>query len=199
MFNNHGNGFDNGTYPSTGLTLYLDLQKRTVETISRLQDPEDTIYALSQGTFQRLPNERKMIAYGQIPRSKEYDNNDRVVMKARFGKNNQVSSYRSYLVSNWSATPYWAPKIATTQKPGGNVTLSMSWNGATPDVYDSWMIYESSDVNGPLTDDSQQVRRTGYETNATLSAGTRLVTAAAGRGQEAMRRSESLRVELPTI
>lgn len=137
-----------------------------------------------------------MIACGQIPRLKEYDDNDRVVMKARFGQNNQVSSYRSYLVSNWSATPYWAP---ATQEPGGNVTLSMSWNGATPDVYDSWMIYESSDVNGPLTDVSQQVRRTGYETNATLSAGTRLVTAAAGRGQEAMRQSESLQVELPTI
>ncbi|KAL8837458.1 MAG: hypothetical protein Q9176_005646 [Flavoplaca citrina] len=199
MFNNYGDGFDNGTYPSTGLTLYLDLQKRTVETISRLQDPEDTIYALSQGTFQRLPNEHKMIAYGQIPKLKEYDNNDGVVMKARFGQNNQVSSYRSYLVSNWSATPYWAPKIATTQEPGGNITLSMSWNGATPDVYDSWMVYESSDVNGPLTELSQQVRRTGYETNATLSAGTRLVTAAPGRGQEAMRRSKSLRVELPTI
>ncbi|KAL8656959.1 MAG: hypothetical protein Q9226_002393 [Calogaya cf. arnoldii] len=199
MFNNHNIDFDNGTNPSTGLTLYLDLQKRTVETVSTLQDPKDIKHVDSQGTYQRLPRDHKFLAYGQVPIFKEFDENDRVIMNARFGQDNQVSSYRSFLVSNWSATPYWAPKIATTQEPSGNVTLSMSWNGATPDVYDCWAIYESSDVNGTLRKISQQVRRTGFETNATLSAGTRLVMAGAGKGRRVMRRSKSLRVELPSI
>ena len=199
MFNNHNNGFDNGTNPSTGLTLYLDLQNRTVETVGALLDPQEVVYVDSQGTFHCLPGGHKLLANGQIPTLTEFDDNGRVVMKARFGQDNQVSSYRSYLVSNWSATPYWAPKIATTQEPSGNVTLSMSWNGATPDVYDGWMIYESADVNGPLTEISQQVRRTGFETNVTLSGGTRLVMAAAGKGNQATRRSGSIRVELPSV
>lgn len=58
-------------------------------------------------------------------------------MDVKFGNDNQVTSYRSFLVSNWSATPYWSPKIATTREPNGSVVLSMSWNEATPDVYDN--------------------------------------------------------------
>ncbi|KAL8773220.1 MAG: hypothetical protein Q9209_001896, partial [Squamulea sp. 1 TL-2023] len=163
---------------SMGLTLYLDLQKRMVETVSALQDPQDTIYADCQGTYQHLPHDHKFLAYGQIPKFKEYENNDRVVMEAKFGQDNQVSSCRSHWVSDWSATPYWAPKIATTQEPNGNVTLSISWNVATPDAYNSWIVYESNDVDGPFKQRSQQVRKTGFETNTTLSAGTRSVMAA---------------------
>ncbi|KAL8676358.1 MAG: hypothetical protein Q9186_007117 [Xanthomendoza sp. 1 TL-2023] len=196
MFNNNNNGFDNGTAPSTGLALHLDLQNRTVETVSALQDPKDVIYADSQGTYQRLPRDHKFLAYGQIPKLKEFNDKDEVVMDAKFGYDNQVSSYRSYVVSNWSATPYWAPKIATTREKNGNVTLSMSWNGATPDVYNSWIIYESADVNGAMRGQSQQVRRTGFETNATLSAGTRLVMAAAGQGKQVKGRSETIPVGL---
>ncbi|KAI4117769.1 MAG: hypothetical protein LQ345_002053 [Seirophora villosa] len=190
MFNNNNGGLDNGTAPSTGLTLYLDLQARTAKTVSILEDPKDIIYADSQGTFQSLPNKHTFVAYGQIPKLKEFDENGRVVMDARFGNDNRVSSYRSYLMprSSWSATPYWAPKTATTRLEDGSVILSMSWNGATADVYDSWLIYESSGSSNP----SRAVPRTGFESNVTLAEGTRSVTAAAAKGGTVVRRSEQL-------
>ncbi|KAL8770360.1 MAG: hypothetical protein Q9194_005206 [Teloschistes cf. exilis] len=201
MFNNDNNGRDNGTAPSTGLTLHLDLRNRTVKTISVLQDPKNVIYADSQGTFQRLPRDHKFVAYGQIPRLKEYDRDDKVVLDARFAEDNQESSYRSYLVSNWSATPYYPPKIATTRVEGKgkgkeDVVLSMSWNGATPDVYDGWLVYEGKG-NGNAAVDRQKGRvvpRTGYESNVTLAEGTRSVVAAAAKGGKAIKESAELKV-----
>ncbi|KAI4148727.1 MAG: hypothetical protein L6R39_002711 [Caloplaca ligustica] len=196
MFNNNNGGLDNGTAPSTGLTLYLDLQKRTARTISALQDPKDPIYALSQGTFQSLAKKHSFVAYGQIPKFKEFDQKGNVVMDARFGNDNQVSSYRSFLIANnaWSATPYWDPKIAATRLQNGTMVLSMSWNGATPDVYDSWRIYESVGPSATNTSApySQAVRRTGFESNATLAESTKFVFVEAAKGKLPVRRSSSL-------
>lgn len=189
MFNNNNNGRDNGSAPSTGLRLYLDLENRTVQTVSALEDPTDILYVDSQGTYQELPNEHNLIAYGQIAKIKEFDENNEVVMNAQFAYPNQESSYRSYLVSNWSATPYYAPSIKTTHETNGSTVLSMSWNGATPDVYNHWIIFESADVNGAFTKPSQRVPRTGFESNATLAEGTKVVMAAAAKGQRIVRNS----------
>ncbi|KAL9594819.1 MAG: hypothetical protein Q9219_006810 [cf. Caloplaca sp. 3 TL-2023] len=197
MFNNNNNGLDNGTAPSTALTLRLDPESRTVETVSALQDPNDILYVASQGTFQRLllpaqNNNHKFVAYGQIPVFKEFDADDNVVLTARFGQDNQASSYRSYLTSNWSATPYYPPKAVVTREGNGSLTLSMSWNGATPDVYDGWVLYESEDIEGEEVGrvPGTRVARTGYESNATLAVGTRVVVAEAVRGRRGVRRSE---------
>lgn len=199
MFNNNNGGLDNGTAPSTGLTLYLDLQKRTARTISILQDPTDIIYAVSQGTYETLPDNHTFIAYGQIPKFKEFDANGKVVMNARFGNDNQVSSYRAFLISNtsWSATPYYPPKIAVTHLQNGTVVLSMSWNGATPDVYDTWLV--SPNVNMALNKRPLSISRTGFETNMTLPLGTKLVSAAAAKGRKLIRTSETLEVVLPSV
>ncbi|KAL8870769.1 MAG: hypothetical protein Q9174_003259 [Haloplaca sp. 1 TL-2023] len=194
LFDNHNSGRDNGTSPSTGLRLHLDLSDRTVETVSILEDPAETIYADSQGTFQQLPRDHKFIAYGQIPKFKEFDANNEVVLDARFGQDNQVSSYRSYLQSNWSATPYYDPVIATSRSQNGSVILSMSWNGATPDVYDSMVVFESSDESIGLTPPGKNVKRTGYETNVTLAEGTRSVKAAAAKGNTIVRESGQLQL-----
>ncbi|KAL8687461.1 MAG: hypothetical protein Q9218_006372 [Villophora microphyllina] len=196
MFNNNNNGLDNGTAPSTGLSLHLDLRARTVQTISALEDPKDIIYVDSQGTYQRLARDHKFIAYGQIAKFKEYDQNNKVVLDAKFGEDNQVSSYRSFLVSNWSATPYWAPKIAATKEANGTTVLSMSWNGATPDVYDSWVIYESAIANGPLHK-AHTVPRTGFESNVTLTDGTKLVVAEAAKGTQIKKVSAQLLLSSP--
>ncbi|KAL8951989.1 MAG: hypothetical protein Q9222_002081 [Ikaeria aurantiellina] len=191
LFNNNNNGNDNGSAPSTALTLQLDLQKRTVQTITVLEDPNEAIYADSQGTYTRLPGDHRFVAYGQIPVFKEFDQDDQVVMNARFGGDNQVSSYRAFLVSNWTATPYWDPKIATTREGNGSVVLSMSWNGATPDVYDSWDVYETRG-GGVETGKPKHVPRTGFETNVTLTANTGTVRAVAAKGDQAVRNSTTL-------
>ena len=194
LLDNHNSGRDNGTAPSTGLRLYLDLRDRTVETFSILEDPLDILYADSQGTFQQLPRDHKFLAYGQIPKFKEFDANNEVVLDARYGQDNQVSSYRSYLQSNWTATPYYPPEIATTRMQNGSVVLSMSWNGATPDVFDSMVVFESSGETDGLTPPGQNVKRTGYETNVTLTKGTTSVKAAAAKGNTIVRESAELQL-----
>ncbi|KAL8714637.1 MAG: hypothetical protein Q9220_001586 [cf. Caloplaca sp. 1 TL-2023] len=191
LFNNNNNGNDNGSAPSTALSLHLDLQKRTVQTLSALHDPKESLYADSQGSYDRLPRGHKFVGYGQIPVLKEYDQNDRVVMNARFGVDNQVSSYRSFLVSDWSATPYWDPKIAATREQNGSTVLSMSWNGATPDVYDSWEVYSSPNSTFAYPPTSK-VPRTGFETNVTLVPGTKVVLAVAAKGLDKVRTSANL-------
>lgn len=191
MFNNNNNGFDNGSAPSTALRLHLDFPTKTVRTISALQDPNEIIYADSQGTYDRLLGQHKFVAYGQIPVLKEYDQADRVIMSARFGVDNQISSYRSFLVPDWSATPYWEPKVVITRAQDGSALLSMSWNGATPDVYDGWAIYES----GGRTDQAmRRVPRTGFESNVTLTPGTRSVAVEAMKGTRLVRSSANVTV-----
>ena len=194
MFNNNNGGLDNGTAPSTGLELQLDLQKKTAKTTRRLIDPKDVLYVDSQGTYQALPNNHAFLAYGQIPKFKEFDANGKVVMDARFGNDNQVSSYRSFLIDadSWSATPYYPPKIAATHLQNGTVVLSMSWNGATPDVYDSWNVTGLPDASGAGVTSSQNVRRTGFESNATLAVGTTRVEATAMKGGTRVRSSDPL-------
>ncbi|KAL8906115.1 MAG: hypothetical protein Q9171_006406 [Xanthocarpia ochracea] len=56
---------------------------RTIQTLTAFQDPTGTIYADSQGTFQRLPHSYNFIAYGQIAKFKEYNNaNKNVIIRA---------------------------------------------------------------------------------------------------------------------
>ncbi|KAL8833082.1 MAG: hypothetical protein Q9170_004515 [Blastenia crenularia] len=196
MFNNNNHGLDNGTAPSTGLEIYLDLQKKTARTVKRLIDPQDQLYADSQGTYEDLTDNHTFIGYGQIPKFKEFDENGKVVMDARFGVDNQVSSYRSFLInaSTWSAAPHYAPKIAATHLENGTVVVSMSWNGATPDAYDSWLINATPARDRPAGSARETVPRTGFESNVTLAAGTQSVVVWASKGSKPASKPVTLRL-----
>ncbi|KAL9001697.1 MAG: hypothetical protein Q9188_005342 [Gyalolechia gomerana] len=187
MFNNNNGGLDNGTAPSTGLELQLNVANKTAKTTRRLIDPNDQLYALSQGSYEALPNNHTFLAYGQIPKFKEFDAQGNVVMDARFGNDNQISSYRSSPidVSAWSAMPSYPPRVARTQLGNGTVVLSMSWNGATSDVYDGWV------VNATLTGGgARELRagRTGSESNVTLPDGATDVVVRAAKGRRVVSR-----------
>ena len=161
VFDNHNNAFDNGTAQTTALTLALNTNTRVVRTVSSLYDPQDTIWALSQGSVQTLANGHTFVGYGQIPKLKEFDSQGKAVMVLRFGNDNQVGSYRSWLETGWSATPYWNPKFELAISSRDRYAVVMSWNGATADVCDGWIIYvgEERDALVPFA----SLRRQGYE------------------------------------
>ena len=63
----------NGTNPTTDLTLFLDLSKRTATVVSSLLDPKDVIYAGSHGNYQPLSNGQAFLGYGEVTKMKEFD------------------------------------------------------------------------------------------------------------------------------
>lgn len=192
MLNNANSGINgtNGTNPTTGLTLFLDLSKRTATVVSSLLDPKDIIYAGSQGDYQPLSNGHTFLGYGEVAKMKEFDQHGDVIMDVQFGGPHQASSYRTYL-QQWSGQPTTAPLINATIKGFNSTTDFMSWNGATPDVYNSWFVYAGgSNDNIPLV---ANVSRTGLETNITIGA-TRFVQVGAVKGAQVLSKSKVITV-----
>jgi len=194
MFNDDNLGLisTNQTSPSTGLTLFLDLSKRTATVVSSLLDPKDIIYANSQGSYQPLGNGHNFLGYGQSPTMKEFDQHGDVVMDVKFGNQVQVSSYRAFL-QQWSGKPTTVPLANATAKGFNSTTVCMSWNGATPNVYDSWLVYAGG-AKDSLTL-AADVSRTGFETNATIGT-AKFVQVAAVKGAQVLSKSRAIPVSI---
>ncbi|KAL2000872.1 hypothetical protein VTN02DRAFT_2534 [Thermoascus thermophilus] len=150
--------------PTTGLLLELDLKTRKARKIRRFRNPHDPIYAVSQGSYQPLPNGHVLLDHGETPKIEEYDASGRWIMTAQFGRN--ASSYRGYR-QRWVGKPKTAPSLAAcTRSTNGTTGLYMSWNGATEVV--SWAIYSgASPAEMRLV---QTVPKKGFETAATINS-----------------------------
>ena len=175
----------NGTNPSTGLILFLDLEKRTATAVSSLLDPKDLIYSESQADYQRLNNDHGFVAYGQVSKMKEFDQHGDVVMDVQYGVPYLVFSYRTYL-QQWSGQPTTAPLVKAICTGSNTTTVYMSWNGATPDIYDSWVVY--SGVASDSFSIVANVSRTGFETNATIGT-TKFVQVGTAKGAQVLSKS----------
>lgn len=194
MFNDNNVGLPGSDQasPSTGLTLFLDLSKRTATVASSLLDPKDIIYANSQGSYQALSNGHAFLGYGEFATLKEFDQHGDVVMNVKFGNQAQVSSYRAFL-QQWSTKPATGPLVNATAKGLNSTTVYMSWNGATPDVYGSWLVYAGG-ANNSLTL-AANVSRTGFETNATIGT-AKFVQVAAIKGAQVLSKSRAIPVSI---
>ncbi|MEU6753358.1 arylsulfotransferase family protein [Spirillospora sp. NPDC046719] len=84
-----------------------------------------------------------------------------------------AGSYRAYR-SPWSARPAAAPAVAVASVSGGRMRVHVSWNGAT-DVA-AWRFLTDADA-ARLTA-AATVRRTGFETAATMPVAPRDVAEA---------------------
>ncbi len=193
MLNSANIEFDNGTNSTTGLTVFLDLSKRKAMAVSSLLNPKDIIYSNSQGTYQTLGDGHVFLAYGQNPTFKEFDQHGDVVMNIKFGVDSIVASYRAYLLQ-WSGHPITVPLVNATVKGANSTTVYMSWNGATPDVYDAWLVY-TGDAIGSLGL-AANVSRTGFETTATIGAAD-FVQLAAIKGAQVLSKSSVIPVSKP--
>ncbi|KAJ5690665.1 hypothetical protein N7462_005057 [Penicillium macrosclerotiorum] len=148
MHNNDNAPFSKGTAATTGLLLDLDLDTKTVSLNRRLWDADHMVYAVSQGSYQDLANEHVLLGHGAIPQLEEYDEAGRVVMRARFGYDNLMMSYRA-LRAAWKGWPTTIPSAyacaAQTATGTAQVRVYASWNGAT-DVK-SWEVHMGSKKN----------------------------------------------------
>jgi hypothetical protein len=154
-----------GYNETTGLHLRLDQEAMTASLLLKLTDPNDVIYARSQGSVQVLPNGNSLMGYGSTARIKEYHPDGSLAMSIRFGADdNTVFSYRAYR-KDWVGHPVIPPKAYACQDKSANQTqVYMSWNGATE--HKAWNVYAGSD-KATLTL-AAHARKTGFETSAAV-------------------------------
>lgn len=188
LHNNDNTEFTGHTSLTTGMVLGVELQgSKEVTLLSRMWDAEEPVYAESQGSYQVLGNGHVLQDHGATPKIEEYDENGTIVMRARFGYDNTMQTYRAYRYP-WFGRPSTKPEVvACSASKGGKTAVYVSWNGAT-DVQ-SWKVYSGSQVK-------QTALRNGFETTIQvdgLADGDSLVVEAVG-GVGDGTRSESVSV-----
>ncbi|GFF39668.1 hypothetical protein IFM46972_05958 [Aspergillus udagawae] len=152
--------------PSTGLSYAVDLVNHTAKTLRTLSDSKDVIHSVSQGNYELLgPSGHVVLGYGSIAKIKEFDANNKQVLTAQFGTDNEVASYRGYKCA-WKATPFWAPAIVVRRVSGDSAQVFMSWNGATE--YDTWAVMAAESLDSVNPTIVTTFKRTGFETSGTV-------------------------------
>jgi len=159
--------FDNGSDPpkekqSRGLLLRPDLATHTVALVRQFTNPHSTLLATSQGNLLSLPGGNWLMGYGGLPNFTEYDPAGRVLLDGTLGKN--VQDFRTYL-SPWSGQPETPPSL-TASSSGAQITVSVSWNGATQVA--EWRVLAGASP-GSLTPVAL-APKTGFQTTITAAA-----------------------------
>ncbi|KAL2797761.1 ASST-domain-containing protein [Aspergillus keveii] len=166
LFNNANTPTDE-VAATTGLSFEVDKIHRSVKTLRVLNDTDDVIHSVSQGSYQLLSEETShvVLGYGSIARVKEFDANNNEVLTVKFGDDNAVASYRGYKCQ-WKATPFWKPALVVQRTGPDSIRIYMSWNGATE--YDNWAIYSSQYSDGSDHTFEALVQRNGFEATIEL-------------------------------
>ncbi|KAJ9269291.1 hypothetical protein DTO212C5_4563 [Paecilomyces variotii] len=162
LHDNANSYYQNGTRPTSGLLLELDLKSKEARTIKRFRNPNDPVYAISQGSYQPLRNGHVVLDHGEVPKIEEYDFSGRWIKTVQFAANS--SSYRGFR-QEWVGKPDTTPSLAACST-GNSTNLYMSWNGATEVT--SWAIY-----SGESQKELQYVKsvpKKGFETSTTVTA-----------------------------
>lgn len=55
-----------------GLDFHLNLTSKEATVLKRLADPDEPLYATSQGAYDALPNGNVFMGYGELPVFKEF-------------------------------------------------------------------------------------------------------------------------------
>lgn len=185
MFNNNNAFQNNGTGPSTALTLQLSLSKNTTTLIGSFTDPDDEIYSTAQGNNQLLPNGNSLAYYGLEPVAKEFSDEGTALWSARFGPDNTIQSYRMFKYK-WHSTPNNTSPALVVQGGMGYV----SWNGATEVT--KWAVYTGTTEAGLAR--KKTVAKRGFETSFAIGAKVKFVKVVAYSGMTALKESEVVAV-----
>ena len=153
--------FDNGAHPkvhdqSRGIVVALDMNQMSATLIREYIHP-DKLLATSQGNVQVLPNGDVFIGWGSEPYFSEFSHEGELLFDARFTPEHET--YRAFRFP-WVGRPVDRPAVAVEQGPDDEVTVYVSWNGATE--IDSWQV-----LTGPGPDQLEPVGsalRDGFET-----------------------------------
>jgi hypothetical protein len=168
--------FDNGAgvtkerEQSRGLIFKVDEAARTVTFVREFLHPAK-LSAPTQGNFRELADGGSFIGWGQKPYFTEYAPDGTVRLDGHLPLDNQ--SYRAYK-AEWTGAPLDQPALGL-HVDGGNVVVSMSWNGSTKVA--KWRARAGGQPRA-LTQ-SAEADRTGFETTVTLPGTPEYVVAEA--------------------
>ncbi|KAK7900468.1 hypothetical protein LTR67_002750 [Exophiala xenobiotica] len=188
----HDNGdteYDNNTV-SRALALDLDMTTKLVTVNRTLRNPQTPIFAVSQGSYQTLPNGHVLTGHGAFPVIEEFDGQGNITMTFQFGSAYDTSTYRAYK-SPWHPNPV-APPVAVAYT-GHGTDVYMSWNGAT-DV-ESWTVYAGSNVTSLAK--AISVPNGGFETSVNLAKEFGIVQVEAVRSNGSTKKSIVVKVTNP--
>ena len=123
--------FDNGRVKkneqSRGIVVKIDEDARIARLVDAYTHP-DKIFSDTQGNVQVLPNGNVFVGWGSEPYFSEFSRDGKLILDASFTP--ELESYRAFRFS-WKGHPEEAPAVVTEVGPEGEVTLYVSWNGAT--------------------------------------------------------------------
>ncbi len=141
---------------SRAIVLRLDNRTRTASLV-RSYSHSPGVLSGSQGNMQPLPDGNVFVGWGADPDFSEYSSHGRQIFNLAF--QNPVNTYRAYRFV-WSAQPSTPPAATVKTGPNHQLTVYVSWNGAT-DVA-SWEL-----LAGPSPGSLSRVsitRSQGFET-----------------------------------
>ena len=138
-----------------------------------------------------ISNDNNLLAYGQVPKIKEFDSDGNVLYTAAFGHLDSTLSFRTFKLDDWHAIPSYPPKVHA-QIPFANTKLDvwMSWKRAT-DI-DSWNILVGDRNETEVMVKIATVKKDGFETSVNLGclSVTKFVQVEALQGENVVGRSE---------
>ncbi|KAI0130914.1 ASST-domain-containing protein [Daldinia grandis] len=172
LFDNANSEVVSGINQTKGIFLTLDTETMKATLNQEYVDPQDAIYAFSQGNLQQLENGNVIMGYGSTAKIREFSPDGATLMTAQFGPGDGlIFSYRAYRLP-WIGRPKSPPSVLACRNEASNSTaVYMSWLGATE--HESWGIF-AGDSNSSLTLTSE-VERTGFETVATIPGQVSLI------------------------
>ncbi|KAI2779254.1 ASST-domain-containing protein [Daldinia loculata] len=172
LFDNANSEIVSGINQTKGVFLTLNMETMKATLSQEYIDPQDAIYAFSQGNVQQLEDGNVIMGYGSTPKIREFSPDGATLMTAQFGPGDGlVFSYRAYRLP-WIGRPKSPPSVLACRNEASNSTaVYMSWLGATE--HNSWGIF-AGDSNSSLTLTSQ-VEKTGFETVATIPGQVSLI------------------------
>ena len=160
LFNNDNSDVTYGVNETDGLFLHLDIERKKASLSRQLFDPNDTIYAASQGNLQALPHGHHLMSYGSTPKMKEFGRNGSVLMTVQFGYGDgEIFTYRGYK-SPWVGLPKAPPSVYSCHAEDDETAIYASWNGATESNYWNLFAGESEDKLEII----KTVKKDGFET-----------------------------------
>jgi hypothetical protein len=156
--------FDNGGVTrdthSRGIVVEIDEDAMKATLAGEYTRPRETL-AATQGNVQVLPNGNVFMGWGSEPYFSEFGYDGGLLFDASFPL--AVESYRAFRFP-WKGLPDGPPAVAAESGPSDEVTLYVSWNGATEVA--TWQL-----LAGPNHDELKpvgSVTRGGFETVVTL-------------------------------
>ena len=156
--------FDNGgvqeDVQSRVIVVEIDEDAMRATLVGEYTHP-DKILAATQGNAQVLPNGNVFVGWGSEPHISEFSRDGEMLFDASFPR--QVESYRAFRFP-WKGQPEDRPAIVAESGSGDEVTIYVSWNGATE--VDTWQVLAGS---GPdKLEPAGSAPRNGFETAVTL-------------------------------